>query len=192
MSGVRAVVSTDKTDEEASAAQAVPASPSGERRRGGRRWMILGSVSAVITALGAAAGYFTWQDISHQSREIAISESVIAAKDTTVAMLSYKPETAAKDLNAARDRLTGAFEADYTKLISEVVIPGATEKKISAVAQVAAAGSVLANGRHAVVLLFVDQTVVMGKGAPTNTASSVRVTLEKIGQRWLVSGFEPV
>jgi Mce-associated membrane protein len=45
---------------------------------------------------------------------------------------------------------------------------------------------------HAVVLLFVNQTVVMGTDAPTNTASSVRVTLDKVGDRWLVSGFDPV
>jgi Mce-associated membrane protein len=43
-----------------------------------------------------------------------------------------------------------------------------------------------------VVLLFVNQTVNMGSNAPTNTDSSVRVTLDKIGGRWLISGFDPV
>ena len=40
--------------------------------------------------------------------------------------------------------------------------------------------------------MFVDQTVVVGSDAPTNTASSVRVTLEKVGGRWLISGFDPI
>jgi Mce-associated membrane protein len=44
----------------------------------------------------------------------------------------------------------------------------------------------------AVVLLFVNQTVIMGHDIPTSTASSVRVTLDKIGGRWLISGFDPV
>jgi Mce-associated membrane protein len=43
-----------------------------------------------------------------------------------------------------------------------------------------------------VVLLFVNQTVVVGQGAPTDSASSVRVTLDKIGDRWLISKFDPV
>jgi Mce-associated membrane protein len=42
------------------------------------------------------------------------------------------------------------------------------------------------------VLLFVDQTVIVGKTAPTNTASSVRVTLDRIDDRWLISQFDPV
>jgi Mce-associated membrane protein len=42
------------------------------------------------------------------------------------------------------------------------------------------------------VLLFVNQTVIIGQDAPTNSASTVRVTLDKIGDRWLISQFDPV
>jgi Mce-associated membrane protein len=73
-----------------------------------------------------------------------------------------------------------------------VVIPGATQKQISAVATVPAAASVSATENHAVVLVFVNQTVTVGTGAPTDTASSVRVTLDKVADRWLISGFDPV
>ena len=59
-------------------------------------------------------------------------------------------------------------------------------------AAVPAAASVSAKGDHAVALLFVNQTVVVGSDAPTNTASSVRVTLDKVGGRWLISGFDPI
>jgi Mce-associated membrane protein len=72
------------------------------------------------------------------------------------------------------------------------VIPGAKEKQISAVASVPAAASVSADPGEAVVLLFVNQTVTVGNGAPTDTASSVRITLDKVGERWLISKFEPV
>jgi Mce-associated membrane protein len=41
-----------------------------------------------------------------------------------------------------------------------------------------------------VVLLFVDQTVTIGDLPPADASSSVRVTLDKIGDRWLVSGFD--
>jgi Mce-associated membrane protein len=43
-----------------------------------------------------------------------------------------------------------------------------------------------------VVLAFVDQTTTIGNDAPTDTASSVRVTLDKVDSRWLISGFDPV
>ena len=124
--------------------------------------------------------------------DTAGTESVQAARDSTIALLSYKPESVDKDLTAARDRLTGSFLDAYTQLVNTVVIPGAKEKKISAVAQVPAAASVSAKPDHAVVLAFVDQTVVVGNDAPTRTASSVRITLEKVDGRWLISGFEPV
>lgn len=73
-----------------------------------------------------------------------------------------------------------------------MVIPGAKEKNIAAVASVPAAASVSASPTEAVALLFVNQTVTVGQDPPTDTASSVRVTLEKVDDRWLISEFDPV
>jgi Mce-associated membrane protein len=124
--------------------------------------------------------------------EVARIESVQAAKDSAVKMLSYNPDTVEQQLNDARSLMTGEFRDQYTSLINDVVIPGAKEKRISAVASVPAAASVSADPNHAVVLVFVNQTVVVGQDAPTDTASSVRVTLEKIGDHWLIAKFDPV
>jgi Mce-associated membrane protein len=142
--------------------------------------------------LAAAAGYMRWQDSSDRIARIGSVESVAAAKDGTIAMLSYQPDTVEKDLGAARDRLTGTFKESYTHLTNDVVIPGAKQRHISAVATVPAAASVSATGRHAVALVFVNQTVVVGTDTPSATASSVRVTLDNVGDRWLISGFDPV
>ena len=73
-----------------------------------------------------------------------------------------------------------------------MVIPGAQQQQVSAVTTVPSAASVSADPNRAVVLLFVNQTVSVGGNAPTNTASSVRVTLEKSGDQWLISAFDPV
>ena len=118
-------------------------------------------------------------------------ESVRVATDGTVALLSYKPETVEKDLGAARDRLAGNFKDSYTSLTRDVVIPGSKQKQISAVATVPAAASVSVTENHAVVLVFDNQTVVIGNDAPTDTAT-VRVTLDRIHGRWLISQFDPV
>ena len=157
-----------------------------------QRQFVFVVLPAVALALGALAGYLNWQNSTERLSTIAATQSVAAARDAASAILSYNTDTVERDLNAARDRLTGSFLAEFTKLVNEVVIPGSKEKKISAVAQVPAAASVSATANHAVALVFVDQAVTIGKDAPTNTASSVRVTLDKVGDRWLVSGFEPV
>jgi Mce-associated membrane protein len=147
---------------------------------------------AVALVLAMAAGYLKWMDNSVRDSELASAESMQVAKDSTIAMLSYKAETVDQQLNAARDLLTGDFRNSYTSLINDVVIPGAKQKQISAVATVPAMASASADPHHAVVLVFVNQTVVVGQDAPSDTASSVRVTLEKTGDRWLISKFDPV
>ncbi len=143
-------------------------------------------------ALAVGAGTLKFLDSGVRDSDVAREKSMQAAKDSTVALLSYKPDTVEQQLTAARDRLTGEFRDQYTDLTNNVVIPGAKEKQISAVASVPAAASVSANPGEAVVLLFVNQTVTVGNGVPTDTASSVRITLDKFGDRWLISKFEPV
>lgn len=145
---------------------------------------------ALVLALGA--GYLKWRDNTVRDSEIAARTSVQAARDTTIALLSYTPDKVDQQLGDARNLLTGDFRDSYTSLTNDVVIPGAKEKQISAVASVPAAASVSATSSEAVVLVFVNQTVIVGGSAPTDTASSVRVTLEKVGDRWLISEFDPV
>ncbi len=147
---------------------------------------------ALAFVLAVGAGALKFMDSGVRDSDVARDKSMQAAKDSTVALLSYKPDTVEQQLTAARDRLTGDFRDQYTDLTNKVVIPGAKEKQISAVASVPAAASVSANPGEAVVLLFVNQTVTVGNGVPADTASSVRITLDKIGDHWLISKFEPV
>jgi Mce-associated membrane protein len=157
-----------------------------------RRMLVFVILPVVALAVAAAAGYFRWQAGSVSATRAAAAESVQAAIDSTIQMLSYHPDTVDRDLNAARDRMTGAFRDDYTRLTNEVVIPGAKQKHISSLATVPAASSVAATPDHAVVLVFVNQTIVMGSDPPTNTASSVKVSMEKHDGHWLISSFDPV
>lgn len=147
---------------------------------------------ALAFLLAIGAGWLKFLDSGVRESNAARDQSMQVAKDSTVALLSYKPDTVEQQLSAARDRLTGEFRDQYTELTNNVVIPGAKQKQISAVASVPAAASVTADPGRAVVLLFVNQTVTVSNGVPTDTASSVRITLEKTGDRWLISEFEPV
>jgi Mce-associated membrane protein len=156
------------------------------------RAVAYGLLPLLAFALASGAGYLKWRDTTAREAQAARVESVKAAIDGTVALLSYRPDTVEKDLAAAKSRMTGNFLDAYTKLTADVVIPGAKQKQISAVATVPAAASATATPTHAVVLLFVNQSVIVGQSAPTSTASSVRVTLDKVGGRWLISQFDPV
>jgi Mce-associated membrane protein len=156
------------------------------------RVLTYGLLPGFALLLALAAGYFKWVVGSAHEVALARAESVRVASEDAVALLSYKADSVDKDLGAARERLTGDFKDAYTTLTREVVIPGAKEKHISAVAKVNAGASVSATANHGVVLLFVNQTVTIGDGAPTDTQPVVRVTLDKVNGRWLVSHFDPV
>ena len=156
------------------------------------RVLAYGLLPGLALVLALTAGFLKYVDNSVRNGDAARIESLQAAKDSTVALLSYQPDKVDKQLNDARSLLTGDFQNSYTSLINDVVIPGAKQKQISAVATVPAAASVSAQPNRAVVLVFVNQTVVVGADTPTDTASSVRVTLVKSGDKWLISDFQPV
>jgi Mce-associated membrane protein len=60
------------------------------------------------------------------------------AKESTIKMLSYTPETVGTQLNEAAELTTGAFRDSYTDLIRDVMIPDSKAKRISAVVEVPA------------------------------------------------------
>ncbi|QLL06367.1 hypothetical protein [Mycobacterium vicinigordonae] len=142
--------------------------------------------------LGGAAAALRYQAASLQESQHASGAAMDAAKTGAVAILSYQPATAAQQLGAAIELLTGRFKDAYTALTHDVIIPGAQQKRISTQATVAAVAEVKVTASHATVLLFVNQTVNVGDEAPSSTASTVKVALDKVGGHWLISGFDPV
>lgn len=169
------------------------AAPADTRQRG--RWrnaLTFIVLPLTVVALSGLAGWLKWVDGSTRDAQVAAAESVQAAREITVDLLSYQPDTVANTLLAAQSRLTGSFRDSYGQLIQEVVIPGAQEQKISAIANVTAAASVSASADRATVLVFVNQTSIIGTAVPTDTASSVRVGLQKVDGQWLVSEFTPI
>ncbi len=170
--------------------------PEPDTDRGSRfNWSRLvgfGVLPALALVLALAAGFVKWQASSGDQADTAGIESVAAARDATISMLSYRPDTVERQLGAAQNLLTGTFRDSYTSLTNQVVIPGAKQKQITAVATVPAASSISADAEHAVALVFVNQTVTIGKDAPSDTASTVKVTMVRAGNRWLISDFRPI
>jgi Mce-associated membrane protein len=154
------------------------------------RVLVYALLPALLMLLAVAAGLLKWKDSSVRNTDLARSQSVVAARDSAVALLSFRFDTVDRDVAAARERLTGEFRDIYTQRTQEELIPNAKERHVSATAIVPGGASESATHNHAVVLLFVNQTIKIGDAAPANATSSVRVTLDKIGERWLVSGFD--
>jgi len=179
----------DETDEPQHEKAPIP-----RTRAVGGRWprvIAFGLLPALTVVLGGGAGYLTWEVISARFVQVARVESVRAATDGAVALLTYGPDTVGKDVGAARERLTGKFKDFYTLFTRQNVIPNAREKHVSSVVTVPAAAIVRVTTDHAVVMVFVNQTFLSERDPPTSTASDVRVTLEKVGRRWLISEFTP-
>jgi Mce-associated membrane protein len=156
------------------------------------RVLAYGIIPGLTLLLTFAAGFSKWHESAARSVQIARTDSLAAARESAVAILSYQADSVEKSLVAARDRLTSPYKDDYVKLTTDVVIPGARHDHVSVTATVPAAASVSATPRHAVAILFVDQAAAIGANRPTTTQSSIQVTLENVRGRWLISGFDPI
>ncbi|SBS73532.1 conserved hypothetical protein [uncultured Mycobacterium sp.] len=116
-----------------------------------------------------------------------------AARDGTVALLSYAPETLDKDLANAKSHLTGEFLKYYSQFTDQIVAPAARQKGVKTEATVARAAVSELRADSAVVLVFVNQvTTSKDRPDPALATSSVVVKLTNTDGRWLISEFNPV
>lgn len=169
-------------------------------RRGIPRWLrklklvpVAISLLLVISAVLAAWLYF-WQFRPDQQVDAGAARAAVAtASEGTAALLSYSPDTVEQDVARAKSRLTGDFLSYYDAYTRQVVAPTAKQKSVKTTATVTAAALAEMHPGSAVVLLFVNQsTTSKDKPDPSTSLSSVRVTMTKVGDKWLISKFDPV
>jgi Mce-associated membrane protein len=128
-----------------------------------------------------------------QTDTAAAQTAINAARDGTVALLSYKPDTLNQDFAAAKSHLTGDFLNYYDQFTKEIVTPAAKEKALTTTAQVVGAAATELQPNSAVVLLFVNQaTASKERPDPAMASSSVLVSLTKVHGTWLITKFQPV
>jgi Mce-associated membrane protein len=154
--------------------------------------LIYGVLPGLILALAVAAGMLKWHDGSIRAEELLRDETVSAATESTIRMLSFRSDTVERDLSAAQELMTDGFRDGFAVRARDQIIPDAKARKVTAIAEVPGAASVWATPKRAAVLVFVDRTVTLGSADPGEVDSSYRVTLDKVDGRWLVAGFEPV
>jgi Mce-associated membrane protein len=163
----------------------------------GKRGAILGVVlvaAALVVSAGVAGWlYFYQYRLDQQTNAAAANVALEAAKSGTVALLSYSPDTLENDFTAAKSNLTGDFLSYYTQFTEQIVTPAAKEKQVKTVAAVIRAAVSEIRPDSATVLLFINQTTT-SKENPDGAfaASSVKVGLKKIDDRWMINTFDPV
>jgi Mce-associated membrane protein len=154
------------------------------------RVLVYGLLPGLALLLAMSAGLLKWKDSSIRDLQAARSQSVSAARDSAVALLTFRFDTADRDVAATREKLTGKFLTMYTQQAQQELIPSAKQRHVVATAHVSGAAPESVTPSRAVVLLFVDQTVKIGDTPPVPSEYDVRVTLDKVGERWLVSDFD--
>ncbi|GAY13523.1 twin-arginine translocation pathway signal [Mycobacterium sp. shizuoka-1] len=174
----------------------------------GRHWAAILLVVLLVASAGAAGGVYWWLyrpdqqafglklfstasiDSQMQERQKQVAD---AARDGTVALLSYAPDTLDKDLANAKSHLTGEFLKYYSQFTDQIVAPAAKQKGVKTEATVARAAVSDLNPDNATVLVFVNQvTTSKDRPDPALATSSVMVKLTKTDGRWLISEFNPI
>ena len=174
----------DSADSSPAARRSLPAIP-----------LIPAALVLGLLAAGALAGwlYFAQFRPDTQTDNAVAQAAVNAARDGTVALLSYKPDTLNKDFAAARSHLTGDFLNYYDQFTKEVVTPAAQSKAVATTAQVVGAAASELHPNSAVVLVFVNQvTTSKERPDPAMASSSVLVSLTKVRGDWLINKFDPI
>jgi Mce-associated membrane protein len=158
------------------------------------RWRPILATALVVAAMGLAAGLFFFQyRPDRQIDDAAAHRAIGAASDGAVAVLSYSPDNLDRDFAKAKSHLTGDFLAYYNKFTEQLVAPMAQQKHITQTAKVVRAAISELHPDSAVVLVFLNQTATSkDTPEPLITPSSVRVTLTKVSDSWLISKLDPL
>lgn len=157
-------------------------------------WAAILLVVLLVASAGAAGGVYWWlYRPDQQTNSAAQQQAINAARDGTVALLSYSPDSLDKDLANAKAHLTGEFLKYYSQFTDQIVAPAAKQKGVKTEATVARAALSEMHPSDATVLVFVNQvTTSKDRPDPALATSSVMVKLTKTDGHWLISEFNPI
>lgn len=151
-------------------------------------------VMLILAAAGLTALlYFGWYQTDRQTDKDARQSAATAASEGIVAILTYTPDTVDADVINAKSHLTGEFLSYYDDFTQKIVAPAAKQKSVTTTAQIVGSAVQELHPDSAVVLVFVNQTTMSkDRPEPGIATSSVLVTMTKVGDKWLISKFDPV
>lgn len=168
----------------ASGSSAPPTTHETGRRVAVPSWLLIGLV--VLALASAVTAGLIWRGGDDTSSEEAAREAQAAAERAIVPVLSYNYETLDADRERATAYLTGDYREDYDELFG-VIADNAPSTETAVTTEVVASGIVRSGQDRVDVLLFVDRPTTNKLSAtPVTYKDQVTVTMQKVGQDWLV------
>lgn len=162
------------------------------------RWSARGARTAACAAaclFAVCLGFAVFSGMKVHEDDVsstARTDALAAVKVMVPKLLSYRADSIDDDFSDKYSMLTGAFRDEFKKLATKTVIPSAKERNITTEAEVSEAG-IISNARgRAEALLFVNQKTTSATDDPKLDGSRVKVSLQKDGSDWKISGLRPV
>ena len=169
--------------------QSKPAAASSSGPRSGVPTWLLVALALLTLALVATTAY-VWSRPSDTAVESATRSAQTAAEAATVAILSYDAATLEDDQEAAQAYMTSDYREDYDELF-EVIKQNAPETETKVDVEVISSGIVRSGEDRVAVLLFVNRpTTNKQQPEPVIYKDQVTVTMERVGDDWLVDDME--
>lgn len=173
----------------------IPAGPATSSSRYPRRIRVVLALAVILAVAAVSSWAYLFFAVRPDDEALAPDRqqaAVDAATKATTAILSYKAETVDADLDVANALITGTFGDYYRTFTRDVVAPAAKEKKISTTATVVGSAISEFGSGDATVVVFVDQsTTTADMAEPSVSSTTIRIELERHGDVWLVSKFDP-
>ncbi|MFC9971214.1 hypothetical protein ACFVH6_09990 [Spirillospora sp. NPDC127200] len=189
-------VEADEAEDDADAADDADADVEpAKRRRGSRFGKLHYALTAVIVLLAAALAWIlvTMGGTSPKTGDDGEIKSVtFAAGRAAQDLSSYDFRTIDADLKRAAGHTTGKFKTEFEKQIGQVK-PSATQQQtvVEGTAVKTAVESV--DGDRAVALVYLNQQTAKGATAQrTPSQYTLRMTMQKIEDRWLVAELQMI
>jgi Mce-associated membrane protein len=183
----RVPVAPDTARADAETAAGTNSGSAAEPGRAARGVRLLAGLLVVLLGTAAVLG---WQVREQRAVERARGEALQVARSTAVVVLSYDHRRLAEDVAEAEELSTGEFLEQYRAATSGLV-DQAEAGQVVVTASVQAASVQDAEADRVEVLLFVDQTTRrQGLEEPRTDQNRVRLTLERVDGRWLLSALD--
>jgi Mce-associated membrane protein len=162
------------------------------------RWMpagVLGVAVVVLAVLCYSYGNGVWHGT--QSVSEVRGQVLAAAKTCTARVSSYDYRKLAQAKKDGQSCATGKFKTDYTTAMDTIIAKEAPATQTVQSVQVAKAGieQVSSDGKQWTLLIYGQHTVTnktTGTKTPRLDKLSVRVTMDKVGTKWLISKIDLV
>jgi Mce-associated membrane protein len=173
--------------EEPEHAEAVPVAG----RSGGPMVAILSVLVAALLLAGGWLGYLVADNRGQEPVEASRAEALKAGRDAARLVFSYDYRRLDKDFAAASAVTFGKFKTDYESTTKKLVGDVAPRYKAVLLAEVSEAGVITASSNQVQLLVFLDvQSTSTLAATPKVTPRRLKMTMQRVDDRWLVSAVD--